>query len=48
MSKMWKTLTELLPNKKGNLNTFPSTSKSDMDLANDFNKHFTNIGKAKA
>ena len=44
MSKMWKTLKELLPNKKGNLNVFPSTSKSDMDLANDLNKHFTNIG----
>ena len=44
MSKMWKTLKELLPKKRGNLNTFPSTSKSDMDLANDFNKHFTNIG----
>ena len=44
MSKMWKTLKELLPNKKGNFNTFPSTSKNDMDLANDFNKHFTNIG----
>ncbi len=44
MSKMWKTLKQLLPNKKGNSTTLPSTSKSDMDLANEFNKHFTNIG----
>ena len=44
MSKMWKTLKELLPNKKANLNTFPSTSNGDMDLANDLIKHFTSIG----
>ena len=44
MGKMWKTLKELLPNKKSNVTTLPSTSKSDKDLANDFNTHFINIG----
>ena len=43
---MWKTLKELLPNKKGDLNNLPTVSNSDMELANDFNEHFTNIGTA--
>ncbi len=41
---MWKTLKELLPNKKGNVTTLPTTSDNDMQLANDFNKHFSSIG----
>ena len=43
-NNMWKTLKELLPNKKGNLSTLPTTSENDKCLANDFNKHFTSIG----
>ena len=46
MSDMWKTLKELLPNKKGDLSNLPTVSNSDMELANDFNEHFTNIGTA--
>ncbi len=44
MGKMWKTLKDLLPNKKGNSTTLPSTTESDLNLADNFNKHFTNIG----
>lgn len=46
MSKMWKTLKELLPNKKGNSANLPSVSKTDFYLADDFNNHFINIGKS--
>ena len=42
--KMWKTLKELLPSKKGHVTTLPTTFKSDTELANGFNTHFTNIG----
>ena len=48
VSSMWKTLKELLPNKKGNLANLPSVCNSDMELANEFNKHFTNVGTASA
>ena len=48
MSNMWKTLKELLPNKKGNLANLPSVCNSNMELANEFNKHFTNVGTASA
>ncbi|XP_072037659.1 uncharacterized protein [Amphiura filiformis] len=48
--KMWKTLKELLPSKKGSAATctLPSTSKGDLNLANDFNEHFTNIGMSNS
>ena len=44
--KMWSTLKKLLPNKKkGSVsNTLPPSSKGESTLANDLNKHFTNIG----
>ena len=41
---MWKTLKQLLPNKKGNITTLPTTCGNDTSLANKFNKHFTSIG----
>ncbi len=44
IKNMWKTLKELLPNKKGNVTTLPNTSENDIQLANDFNEHFTSIG----
>ena len=31
---------------KGDLSNLPTVSNSDMELANDFNEHFTNIGTA--
>ena len=43
MSKMWKTLKELLQNKKGNLSTLPLISNTVSDLAEKFNNHFINI-----
>lgn len=43
MSKIWKTLKELLPNKKGNLSTLPFISNTVSDLAENFNNHFINI-----
>ena len=46
--KMWKTLKELLPNKKGHVTTLPKTPKGEIDLANDFNNHFTNLGATLA
>ncbi len=44
IKNMWKTLKELLPNKKGNVTTLPNTSENDIQLANEFNEHFTGIG----
>ena len=48
VSNMWKTLKELLPNKKRNLANLPSVCNSDVELAKEFTKHFTNVGTASA
>ena len=47
MSKMWKPLKELLPNKKSNLANLTSVSKSNMELVNKFNNYFTKAKKKK-
>ncbi len=40
---MWQMLKVLLPFKKSNVTTLPDTSENDIQLANEFNEHFTNI-----